>query len=295
MPKTSRNGNDTGLPVSKGGGSAPLEHPGSSLARRALQVLICWNAQSLQAENAALEEKPSAEHVYTLFYNRRGFEIENTCPRVIAAHMTAEAANNAALAAFGLGHSDREDDYRKYDRVGHVTAFLPSLGRYKEDFTSGQVLTVTRQRLHGTIPSAAPLDAASARALHVAAGAPRSAAAAMRASLELRSNRVNPVIFAVMNYYLVDAEDSGCLTSVWRTKAEAKQEAARRLAEDLDWRRMRQAIRCGHYVPGQSVPRDSNLSDDGSESDGALEEDVRGNYFHTYYDIHAVRPVKLIA
>ncbi|KAG5180187.1 hypothetical protein JKP88DRAFT_264071 [Tribonema minus] len=167
----------------------------------------------------------------------------------------------------------------RYDTDGCVTVTY----RIADGAPRNKVRTVTQQRLYGVIPSYAPLDIATARALHVAAGAPRTVADA----LLVNSQRLDSTLFAVVHHRRA-SETCGCFRSIWRSRGEAMQEA-RRLTADDEWRRMRRAIHCGFRSRGRWPPSFGGLSAD-SGSDGE-----EGAYMdrHTDYDCHLVHDVQL--
>ncbi|KAG5192822.1 hypothetical protein JKP88DRAFT_242686 [Tribonema minus] len=211
MPKATRRGGSRREPTSvkRGGGKVPAPRaPASareSLAIQALQVLIAWNRHSVQAQNEALERRQSLEHVYALFWEYRGADGADAELRGVYA--TAKAANDAAPRRRHIAYDDPPGD---------------------------ATWSVMKQRLHGSVPSAAALDAATARALHVAAGAPRDAAAALLANGALRAGRMRDRLFAVMRHYAGYGEEGQQLRSVWRSKAQAEREARRLTVKDDD-------------------------------------------------------------
>ncbi|KAG5192821.1 hypothetical protein JKP88DRAFT_261766 [Tribonema minus] len=187
MPKAARTRSSREpTSIKRGTDPAPLatvSAPASSLAIRALQVLIAWNRHSVEAQNEALEGRPSLEHVYALFWHCRGLdepEAEGEC----------------------------------------------------DDPPSEVLWTVEEEELRGSVASAAALDAATARALHVAAGAPRDAAAALRANDCLRAGRAGDELFAVVRFSADMGEAGAHLQSVWRSRADAKQEARKLTGEE---------------------------------------------------------------
>ncbi|KAG5189250.1 hypothetical protein JKP88DRAFT_302438 [Tribonema minus] len=282
------------------GGSRPSPQTpiSTSLAVRALQVLVGWNRESVQAESAALEGKPSAEYVYTLFWEGRG--PGDAAALVQGIYTTAQAANDVALADSGmegvladtgLAYEDVNDDICSVDKHGCVTVHMSC------DDLGEDIHKVQQQRLRGSIPSAASLDAATARVLHVAAGAPLDAAAALFANANLRSSRVDNMLFAVVWHDNQFGGGRAELMSVWRSRAEAKQEARRLIGED-QWQRMRQAARrrYGCYLPGKGHVTAGDLSDDSGASDGEADGDGDDNdydddsdSFSYFCDVEAVK------
>ncbi|KAG5189248.1 hypothetical protein JKP88DRAFT_286936 [Tribonema minus] len=278
------------------GGSRPSPQTpiSTSLAVRALQVLVGWNRESLQAESAALEGKPSTKHVYTLFWE--GWSPGDGAALVDGIYTTEQAANDAALAGSGMdavladtdvGYADLYHDICSFDDSGCLTVRLSSNDPRAED-----IHKVQRHRPRGSLPSSAPLDMATARALHVVAGAPRDAAAALFTNAKLRSSRVDNTLFAVVSYYdeYGTTRHDAMLMSVWRSRTEAKQEARRLIGED-EWQRMRQAARLGCYLPGRGTVFAGDVSDDSFASDGDGEGDAYGYgvRFDSFYDVHEVR------
>ncbi|KAG5189260.1 hypothetical protein JKP88DRAFT_267390 [Tribonema minus] len=263
----------------------------TSLAGRALKVLVGWNKEGVQAESATLAQKPAVEHVYTLFWECLG--TGNADAEVRGIYMNAEAGNDAALAAGGIEYEDLYDDVGTFDRDGCLTLHFEG-----NDAPFDDVWTVRKQRLRGSVPSAAPLDAATARALHVAAGAPRDAAAALSANANLRASRVGATLFAVVRYFSGGGEDGGQLKSVWRSSAEARREARRETGED-EWQRLRRAARRGGYFRGSgAVTARDDMSDEGGDSDGeGAGDDFDGDFddFDDEYgfDVCDVHEVKL--
>eukprot|EP00611_Tribonema_gayanum_P011065 TRINITY_DN2119_c0_g1_i1.p2 TRINITY_DN2119_c0_g1~~TRINITY_DN2119_c0_g1_i1.p2 ORF type:complete len:275 (-),score=75.91 TRINITY_DN2119_c0_g1_i1:207-1031(-) len=255
----------------------------ASLAFRALQVLVGWNRERVQAESAALEEKPAPEHVYTLFSECRG--TGNPDAAVHGVYMNAEAGNDAALAANNMDYEDLYDDIASFDRD-----FCLTLHRESDDPPFADIDTVQKQRLHGSIPSAAPLDAATARALNVAAGAQLDSAAALFANADLCSSRVDDKLFAVVRYFYWHGEAGGQLRSVWRSRMEAMQEARKLTGED-EWQRVRRAVRRGrHFYNQGALTAGDNLSDDSGASDGDDKDDDDGYYSELdYCDVFEVK------
>eukprot|EP00611_Tribonema_gayanum_P004831 TRINITY_DN14052_c0_g1_i1.p1 TRINITY_DN14052_c0_g1~~TRINITY_DN14052_c0_g1_i1.p1 ORF type:complete len:283 (-),score=37.91 TRINITY_DN14052_c0_g1_i1:202-1050(-) len=266
-----------------GGGHSPealLMTSASSLALQALQVLISWNIESVQSENDAAEKKPSAAHVYVPSC-RSMVGADKAVLHISRAFMTAQAANKDAKARGLYSYIHMDDSLCTYDTDGCITVTLS----IADGAPRNKVHTVTKQRVYGVIPSSAPLDIATARALHVAASAPRTVANA----LLVNSQRLDATLFAVVNHYRRAGEHCGCLRSVWPSRAEAKQEA-KRLTADEEWRRMRRLIRRGYYELGWWPPTPGSCSADSGDSDGE-----EGAYMdqHTDYDCHHVCDVKL--
>eukprot|EP00611_Tribonema_gayanum_P025588 TRINITY_DN5864_c0_g1_i1.p1 TRINITY_DN5864_c0_g1~~TRINITY_DN5864_c0_g1_i1.p1 ORF type:complete len:195 (-),score=29.10 TRINITY_DN5864_c0_g1_i1:11-595(-) len=121
----------------------------TSLAGRALKVLVGWNKEGVQAESATLKQKPAVEHVYTLFWECLG--TGNADAEVRGIYMNAEAGNDAALTAGGIEYEDLYDDNGTFDRDGCLTLHFEG-----DDAPFDDVWTVRKQRLRGSVPSAAP-------------------------------------------------------------------------------------------------------------------------------------------
>ncbi|KAG5177386.1 hypothetical protein JKP88DRAFT_332329 [Tribonema minus] len=201
--------------------------------------------------------------------------------------MTAQAGNDALLMGNSMGLEDDDDLYKellprythRFDSDGCLALINPGGGDV-------MLFIATKERLHGSIPCAAPLDVATARALHVVAGASRDAATALHANSSLRASHVGDSVFAVVNHAGSDEKNWGegvQLESLWRSGAEAEQEA-QRLTEEAEWRRKRGAARHGCCTG----PSENSGSSNDKEGAGG------GAAYHEKFDVYNVASAKVV-
>ncbi|KAG5180185.1 hypothetical protein JKP88DRAFT_324997 [Tribonema minus] len=232
------------------------------------------------------QRRGQVQHMFIRCIPRISQPRNDTVLYIQDASMTPQAANNVARGWGVLDYIDSDGSMRRYDTDGCITITLRIVDGAPVKLSAEH--TVTKQQLYGAIPSSAPLDIATARALHVAAGAPRTVADA----LLVNSLRLDSTLFAVVKHCRRAGERCDTLGSVWRSRAEAEQEA-RGLFADAGWRQMRRAILHGVCVPGWYPLSPSGiLADDGDSDDDS--DDEEGLHMDQYadYDCHLVHDVR---